>query len=295
MPPDYGPGNPLSTGPFPPGPGLHGAMPPADDGWGKVGVLMVVLALAFAGGVAYFIATSESSEAETAAAAEVETLAEGTEVEGSSGTDSELATQVAQVIPDGGVAAALIATAKAQDGGAVEIVADNFDAGSDPLRANGEVDRPTGLISMSIESEPAGAQVIRKSDGVRLGVTPYRYEVESASGKVIFILNLEGYRSMILPMPADRDSERQVMLFPGKGGAPVPVAPAQTAMATPELEETPKDEKPETSEKGPTPKKIAKPARVKKQQTRPKRPKKVPQPKQPHGTVDIGSEPIPLD
>jgi hypothetical protein len=150
---------------------------------------------------------------------------------------------------------------------------------------------------MSIESEPPGAQVIRKSDGVRLGVTPYRYEVESSAGNVVFLLKLEGHKTMSLPMPADRDSERQVMLFPGSGGAPVPVAPEQTALVTPPPKSKDKpvvDKKPATTQPSP-PKKIVKSPRPKKPATQPKRPKKVVKPKKSRGTVDYNAQAIPLD
>jgi hypothetical protein len=284
-------------------------MPPADDGWGKIGVLMVLLALAFAGGVAYFIATSESSEAETAeaeaavdetaAAAEEGTPGEDVALAGDGETEEEEREEEEDAsATDTDVAGDLIALDNNADAG---VAAEIVDAGPDPLRANGELDRPTGLVSMSIESEPTGAQVIRKSDGVRLGVTPYRYEVEASGGSVTFLLKLDGHKSMSVPMPADRDSVRQVMLFPGKGGEVIP-APPTTA-------EEPKVEEPEVAggpdikepaDKSPSPSTAKKKAPLKrKAPTKPRgqtsRPKKQKTPKKSGGTVDYKAEPIPLD
>lgn len=290
-------------------------MPPADDGWGKIGVLMVLLALAFAGGVAYFIATSESSEAETAEAegaaddtggaadetggADEDQSDDESETADSAGTEEDRDPDGAEE-PDTEVAADLMALGI--DGGAIAEPAKLMDAGPDPLRANGELDRPTGLVSMSIESEPAGAQVIRKSDGVRLGVTPYRYEVEASGGKVTFVLKLEGHKSMSVPMPADRDSVRQVMLFPGKGGEVVPAPPVtnETDEVQPEKASEPTADtkvaelpKPSAANKKPPAKQI-KPKKPRVKTSRAKKPKKPKKPKS-AGTVDYVPDQIPLD
>ncbi len=295
-------------------------MPPTDDGWGKIGVLMVLLALAFAGGVAYFIATSESAEAETAAAAGTAVVDENgaaphdedaageLQVAGGVGEDNdpEGAENPVATTTDTDVAADLIALGTDAGAGAAIEVAPSFDAGSDPLRANGEVDRPTGLVSMSIESEPPGAQVIRKSDGVRLGLTPYRYEVESSRGSITFVLKLEGHKSMSVPMPADRDSVRQVILFPGKGGEIVPAQPvtAEVEKVEGENKDTagePADEKPpakpvdKSSAKNKAPPKRIKPKKPRLKTSRPKKPKKPRKPKKPSGTVDFRAGEIPLD
>ena len=132
---------------------------------------------------------------------------------------------------------ALLGSANAEgDAGAASEAVPSSDAGNEsgaPLRANGAVDRPTGLVSLSIETEPPGAAVIRQRDGVRLGTTPYLYEIEAAPGQIAFVLQLEGYRSTSLSLPSDRDSIRQLVLLPGKGGAVIP-APTPDGDIAPE-------------------------------------------------------------
>ena len=53
----------------PPGHEQHVGIAPVveeEEGWGKIGIVMVTLAVIFAGGVAYFIATSSGEELEAA-------------------------------------------------------------------------------------------------------------------------------------------------------------------------------------------------------------------------------------
>ncbi len=275
---------------------------PEDDGWGKIGVIMVVLALAFAGGVAYFIATSGSSEpSETQAAASAPSIDAGgaaTEAppaaaaEPAEPTEADAPPEADTPTTDPAAFAAEPTAAKpAPDGGAAVADPSEVSGTIGLLRENGEIDRPAGLISLAIESEPEGATVIRKRDGVRLGMTPYRYETEAARGEVAFLLKLEGYRTTSVSMPGDKDSVRQVMLLPGSGGAVVPAAPT----ASPEPVATaPKPRKPKAAA---APKKPRKPKSASRPKApsppkKPSSPKSKPKPK--GGKVDYKADPIPL-
>ncbi len=287
-----------------------GAAPltPQHDGWGKIGIVMVAMAVLFAGGVAYFIATSGSSKGDKTESAAVAATA---------GDAGAAGVEVANTANESDAAAAAEAdpveateptpTPAAEDAGAAAIETDPEEVGGQIglLRANGEVDRPAGLVSLAIESEPAGATVIRKRDGVRLGTTPYRYEVERSRADVGFILNLEGYRSMSVSMPGDKDGVRQVMLLPGSGGVPIP-APSTDEPVKPPTTDAPKNEvvakdvpkKPKPTNvlkpKKPRPTNVSKP----KKPAKPKRPSKPSKPKPPKkpkgGKVDYQADPIPL-
>ena len=116
--------------------------------------------------------------------------------------------------------------------------------GGPALRANGAVDRPVGLVALVIESDPPGAAVVRQRDGVRLGVTPFRYESEPAAGVTAFRIEKDGYRAVDVSMPSDRDGIREVLLLPGSGAtqAARSAGPAVTNVArpkTPVVEDTP--------------------------------------------------------
>lgn len=258
---------------------------PQDDGWGKIGVVMVALAVVFAGGVAYFIATSGSSESgETQAAAVL--------APGDAGASADIAPPAVLAAakpvgpePTNQAAADAGASPSSAPTPAPEAVTGTIGL----LRANGEIDRPAGLVSLAIESEPKGATVVRKRDGVRLGMTPYRYETEAARGEVAFLLKLDGYRTTSVSMPGDKDSVRQVMLLPGSGGAVVPAAPV--ASTAPE-----KSAKPRSVAKRPSkPKRTERPKRVDRPRSPPKRsaPKAKP-PSKSGGKVDYQADPIPL-
>jgi hypothetical protein len=281
----------------------------ASDGWGKVGILMVALAVLFAGGVAYFIATGGDDDQPDVAAASVAESSSEEAGESAGDTPQAAASEAAASADEAGDEAAAATevgdeAAAADDGGdeaaaGDEIGAGAFEGATPPtsasgddkasdgslLRANGEIDRPAGLVSLSIESEPAGATVIRKRDGVRLGITPYRYEVEPADGRVSFVLQLKGHKSVVVSMPSNQDGVRQVMLLPGKGGAPVPVASAAPA-STESAHKRPRAKKPrektsraKSAKKSRRRSKAAKPARAKKKTT---------------GTVDYGGSKIPF-
>ena len=273
-------------------------LPPQQDGWGKIGIVMVALAVIFAGGVAYFIATSGSSKGkETTALAAGESSSDAgaaavqtADAAGADPAEPAAADEVAEPISDtdAGPGDTETATDPEEVGGQIGL-----------LRANGEVDRPAGLVSLAIESEPTGATVIRKRDGVRLGATPYRYEVESSRAEVAFVLKLEGYRSTSVSMPGDQDSVRQVVLLPGSGGVEIPVAANKDSDEPIATKPTPVAVK--VAPKKSTPTKVSTPKRPTKPKTasKPKKPSKPkaadkPAKKPKGGKVDYKAEPIPL-
>ncbi|MCP4448318.1 MAG: hypothetical protein GY811_23705 [Myxococcales bacterium] len=284
--------------------GKHYGLAPAleeHDGWGKIGIVMVALAVSFAGAVAYFIATSGGTKEEK----KEPVAALGASANGAAtSADAWGAAMVLEPAIESSPDAAALGSAPepaggGSDAGVLAQAPDDAVGGTvGLLRANGELDRPAGLVSLAIESEPGGATVIRKRDGVRLGTTPYRYEVESSAAKVSFVLKLDGYRSTSIAMPGDKDGIRQVMLLPGKGGVPIPEVspePAKTDSTKPAVSKT----KARSVVLKPTPKPKPKPNKT--TLTRPKRPAKPKRPSTPKppkkpvsGKVDYKADPIPF-
>ncbi|HWM84317.1 MAG TPA: protein kinase [Kofleriaceae bacterium] len=82
--------------------------------------------------------------------------------------------------------------------------------------------RPVALITLQIDSLPRGASVIRKSDGVRLGETPFTYQTEPQRRSIAVVLRHKGYRDEVVTLPGNRSAERRVPLTrtDGAGRAP---------------------------------------------------------------------------
>ena len=88
---------------------------------------------------------------------------------------------------------------------------------------------PAAKIKFAITSSPAGAEVYRMPQGVRVGFTPLDYAIEPMAGEVVFTLKKSGFRDQTVTLPADRDGDPAVALV-RKGGAPRPQAtPAAAA------------------------------------------------------------------
>lgn len=68
----------------------------------------------------------------------------------------------------------------------------------------------TPLVTLRIESEPAGAEVWK--DERRLGVTPHEDQVPRSKDTVSYRLSLEGYEDREIRMPARRDGKERVRL-----------------------------------------------------------------------------------
>jgi eukaryotic-like serine/threonine-protein kinase len=60
-------------------------------------------------------------------------------------------------------------------------------------------------VHLRVDSDPAGATIVRVSDQRVLGVTPQEIEMDAARGEARFALHLDGYRPATVRLPADRD------------------------------------------------------------------------------------------
>lgn len=60
-------------------------------------------------------------------------------------------------------------------------------------------------VTIIVSSEPAGADVYRAGDGVRVGKTPWTKEYEKSSDEAVFDLRLKGYREARVATKLDRD------------------------------------------------------------------------------------------
>src|SRR5205823_3816683 len=67
-------------------------------------------------------------------------------------------------------------------------------------------------VTLRVESVPPGAEVYRALDGVRLGITPYRQEMEPSPGEAIYLVRRPGYRDEKVVLRADHDGRRSVRL-----------------------------------------------------------------------------------
>jgi len=181
---------------------------------GKLGALVVGIAIAAGGASAYFIATSDDL--------------------GDSGDSDEprIAPTQQPVKP----AAAPIVQPKVEEtqpaatgtpAGAADGAAES-QAGPDeqPMKETGQPQlppdeetnrRPAALVTLHIDSLPRGALVIRKADNVRLGETPFTYQTEPQGGSVAFVLRHKGYRDEVVTVPANRSVDRKVPLTRSNG------------------------------------------------------------------------------
>ena len=75
-----------------------------------------------------------------------------------------------------------------------------------------QVDSEPRQVTLTIESTPAGAAVIRQSDGVTLGVTPYTTTVPASERALVFTLALDGHEDASVVIPADESGTRRVLL-----------------------------------------------------------------------------------
>ena len=214
-------------GPYPGGGFAPGAAPRRRTG--KLGALVIGLALIGGGASAYFIATS-SDLPDTGAAAGGDGGAGHSESAAAGGTDSGAAA-VASLDAGADLAAAFDGGAAAGDGGATVAAAGSLDAGA--IAAGERADaapivddetrrRPVSLVTVTLESLPSGAKVIRAKDKVRLGETPFTYQIEPQNGSISFILRHKGYQDEVVSMPANRSSSKKVPLLrsTGKDRAP---------------------------------------------------------------------------
>ena len=179
---------------------------------GKLGALVVGIAIAAGGASAYFIATSDDLGGDTAG-----------EEEGLGEPAGKQAAAAPPVQPKPEEAAAPVPTAAplpAADA-APPPRPDEKAAPETPAEPPAEDEetnrRPAALVTLQIDSLPRGAQVIRKGDNVRLGETPFTYQTEPQAGSVTFVLRHKGYRDEVVTVPANRSVDRKVPLTRSSG------------------------------------------------------------------------------
>jgi hypothetical protein len=181
---------------------------------GKLGALVVGIAIAAGGASAYFIATSDDL--------------------GDSGKDGDEPRIAGNQQPTKPVAAPTgTAQSKVDDTQPSVVAVPAADAAPaaqpvpgeqpvketpQPAQADEETNRrPAALVTLHIDSLPRGAQVIRKADNVRLGETPFTYQTEPQGGSVAFVLRHKGYRDEVVTVPANRSVDRKVPLTRSNG------------------------------------------------------------------------------
>jgi tRNA A-37 threonylcarbamoyl transferase component Bud32 len=67
-------------------------------------------------------------------------------------------------------------------------------------------------VQLAVTSIPAGADVYRAADGVRLGKTPFHRTFERTDGEIELIVKLAGYRDARVALPTSNDGDRTVQL-----------------------------------------------------------------------------------
>jgi hypothetical protein len=65
-------------------------------------------------------------------------------------------------------------------------------------------------VRFLISSKPAGAEVYRVADAVRVGTTPYTTERAPTDGVLVFSVQKKGYKEVRVEFPADRGGEADV-------------------------------------------------------------------------------------
>jgi serine/threonine-protein kinase len=71
---------------------------------------------------------------------------------------------------------------------------------------------PPSTVTLTIESRPSGALVLRDDDHVRLGRTPLVHTAPRDGGRAGFVLRLAGFRDARLSFPTDRDGSQRITL-----------------------------------------------------------------------------------
>jgi hypothetical protein len=80
-------------------------------------------------------------------------------------------------------------------------------------------------VTWSIASEPAGAELVRVSDGKLLGRTPWRAEVEAAAGSEEPAVRLGGHIERRIHLERGSDERRELILSPQPAVPAVPAVP----------------------------------------------------------------------
>jgi hypothetical protein len=64
---------------------------------------------------------------------------------------------------------------------------------------------PPTTITLAVRSDPAGADVFRASDGMRIGTTPFDYAMPASDGDLVLIVKKAGFDDGRVAVRADRD------------------------------------------------------------------------------------------
>jgi eukaryotic-like serine/threonine-protein kinase len=125
-----------------------------------------------------------------------------------------------------GVIAALVLAAAAFAAAYFDVGSrlERYLSGGEPAAESGGTSRPGDeaageraaplRVTLTLESAPPGAAVIRRSDGVRLGITPYTTTVLASDQALVVTLALDGHEDEVVTMPADRSTTKRVTLLP---------------------------------------------------------------------------------
>ena len=104
-------------------------------------------------------------------------------------------------------------------------------------------------VHWSVRTQPLGASVIRLSDGLLLGVTPWTSEVPQSAGKTAVMLRLDGFTEQLVALDGNRDVKMKLKLRPlrARVTAPAPKRPLPPISAAKENPSAaqPKFERPE--------------------------------------------------
>jgi hypothetical protein len=86
-------------------------------------------------------------------------------------------------------------------------------------------------VTLTISSDPAGAEVYRMPQSVRVGTTPLVYPIDLVGGEVVLLLKRPGFRDQTIAMPADHDADKVVKLV--RKPASTPTRPADGTPSAP--------------------------------------------------------------
>jgi serine/threonine protein kinase len=101
------------------------------------------------------------------------------------------------------------------------------------------------MVSLTIVSEPSGAEVYREGQSQRLGRTPYLIKQPAEPGYASFELRLEGYEPELLSVRTDATAETRAVLRPTRPAAKVS---GKKGNAVPDIKSTRRTSDPEEPE-----------------------------------------------
>ena len=71
------------------------------------------------------------------------------------------------------------------------------------------------MVTLTLDSDPPGAEVIQEHDGMRIGKTPFHKTLAPVSGgTLVYVLRLDGHDDYRVSLAADVDNREKVALKP---------------------------------------------------------------------------------